>query len=511
MYFLHIPKTAGTTFTSVLDSFVDYQSIYPEQVYRKLLPDIPENFIKYKLIRGHFGHSITSIISKNLLCLTMLRDPVQRTISFYDHMKLERARNDWVHENFLSSTDTLNSALQDPKKIPVFTSYQVRHLAVDLDIRSLAQYYKLNKETFFIDSLHEFVHPNISDKRLLQIAKQRISKFSFFGIVENFEESLFLLYYTFGWKPIRSIWNLMVAPHKTTVHGIDEKTMKIIKECTKIDQELYEYVKELFEQRFSQMVNDLKERYYESSFDNLSFKEMIYELLEKHYEEHFTNHYEHNVSSINFDFSQKLFGTGWFRREINDISKTFYRWTGPTTTSTIDFPISSESDLRIQLRIIGQASTEIRDSIRLLINDIPISGLFLPQNAQNPVYPDVMPTIIEATISKELLKNDKRLTRLTVMVDNTINLRSFNSGYENREVGVALDKITITPIVSYKHETDIKNRISEHYREYLKREPDFDGLEYHFSQIINGTKKLEDLPEMLKNSKEFKDINKETN
>ncbi|WP_245871864.1 sulfotransferase family 2 domain-containing protein [Nitrosotalea sinensis] len=506
LYFLHIPKTAGTTFTSVLDSFFDYQSIFPEQVYRKLILDLPEDFTKYKLIRGHFGHTIYKIIPQNILYLTMLRDPIQRTISYYDHMKLAPTTNNWVHENFLSEIETSDSALQDPKKIPVFTNYQIRHLAVDLDIRSIAQYYKMNKRAFFFDTVEEFIHPDISDELLLQTAKQRLLEFSFFGLVERFEESLFLLYYTFGWKPIRSIWNLMVAPRKTSMHDISEHTMKIIKEYTKLDYELYEYAKELFEQRLFQMMDDLKERYYKPNLDKLSFREMMYVLLEKHYEEHFDYHYENSTSSINFDFSQKMFGTGWFRREINDAAKKFYRWTGPTTISTIDLPLSPESDLRIQLRIIGQASIEIRDSLRLLINGVSMESLFLVQNIHNPIYPDITPLIIETIVSKESLKNDKKFTQLTLMIKDTLNLRSLNPGYENREVGIALDKITIIPIVSAEYEKNVKGRISRYYTEYLRRKPDFEGLEYYFAQIMNGIIKLEDMPQILQDSSEFRNI-----
>jgi len=37
VFFLHVTKTAGTTFISILDSYFDHNSIYPEQLWHELL------------------------------------------------------------------------------------------------------------------------------------------------------------------------------------------------------------------------------------------------------------------------------------------------------------------------------------------------------------------------------------------------------------------------------------------------------------------------------------------
>ena len=45
LYFLHIPKTAGTTFTFNLDSYYDVQNIYPERVLSGFFKNSPSNFL----------------------------------------------------------------------------------------------------------------------------------------------------------------------------------------------------------------------------------------------------------------------------------------------------------------------------------------------------------------------------------------------------------------------------------------------------------------------------------
>ena len=36
LYFLHIPKNAGTTFRSILDNFNNHNEIFPEQLWQNL-------------------------------------------------------------------------------------------------------------------------------------------------------------------------------------------------------------------------------------------------------------------------------------------------------------------------------------------------------------------------------------------------------------------------------------------------------------------------------------------
>ena len=51
LYFLHIPKTAGTTFASVLDNYFDFNSILPQQVWSQLLKNRPKNFSKLFFVK----------------------------------------------------------------------------------------------------------------------------------------------------------------------------------------------------------------------------------------------------------------------------------------------------------------------------------------------------------------------------------------------------------------------------------------------------------------------------
>src|SRR5579883_1204988 len=86
-YYLHIPKTAGTTICfSVLPQMFDNEEICSAHDYAELLPIRPDNFGEYRLFRGHFYYSFTRLFRERPVLMTMLRDPVERSLSHYDHI-----------------------------------------------------------------------------------------------------------------------------------------------------------------------------------------------------------------------------------------------------------------------------------------------------------------------------------------------------------------------------------------------------------------------------------------
>ncbi|MGB6463783.1 MAG: sulfotransferase family 2 domain-containing protein [Nitrosotalea sp.] len=434
MYFLHIPKTAGTTLTAIIDNNFDLNSIYPEQVWQKLLLNKPKSFSEYKLIRGHFGYSLCKILPKKPVCITMIRDPVERTISFYHHMRTDPLTNNWV-KDFISKENGLESLISNSDKRRVFANEQTRHLGLELDVFSLTESLdKSELENFFYESSSEFT--DISDNRLLDIAKKHLSEFKFFGFTERFEESLMLLCYTFGWRPIRQVWKEMILPNRPHRNEFSDETINMISECTKLDSELYRYAAELFESRFFQMAKELKEKYFESHFLEMPFKQMMYELLEKNYNERFGKSTP-PVSSIDFNFKQALNGSGWYSREFLPGGNVF-RWTGLETKSTIDFHLARNSDLTVQFCVVSHIAPDILESLRLQVNGISIKIMKLEQ--------ENVGTVFEGNIPKQSLQTDENFVRFTFETNRTLSPNSLSpkSG-DKRNLGLAFEWIKIIP------------------------------------------------------------------
>lgn len=438
LYFLHIPKTAGTTFTFILDSYYNLSEIYPERVYSKLLQTSPTTYQNLKLIRGHFGFGIYRFLPKKPLYLTFFRDPIERTLSFYDHIRLDPYTNNWVNPHFITK-EGLSELLDDKNKRKIFTNNQTRHIALDLDISNLVNLSEpKNIENFLFEEFPEFVSPKISEKDLIKTAKERLSKFAFIGLTERSEESFFLFCYTFELQPLGNSWKLMVAPNRTHSDDLDEDTINHIKSCNKLDTELYEFAKQLFEFRYLKMMEDFKNQ-SKNHQDEVNLQpDAMYEFLDQNYIKQQAQINHHPQDSINYNFNQKFNGRGWYYREFDPNSGKAFRWTGPDAESTIDFTISKTNDLQIQISVIKYVTLDILKSVQLFVNDNPIE-LNISQKNNKKTLEGIMP--------KGTLENERKFTRFSLKVKHTAEI--FSSTIElsdTRKVGIALDNIKITPV-----------------------------------------------------------------
>jgi hypothetical protein len=277
LYFLHIPKTAGTTLITILDKYFKSDFILKAHSWNELLPMLPLDFSKYQFVRGHFGYAIVKLISKNPLCITMLRDPIKNSISAYQ--MLSRQQED-IERFHIPMNKNLSELIEGPY-LEGLKNQQTHWLVIEQDILERTKNFSKNQLKDYRPEADKELLPKFSDEKFLKIAKNRISEFAFIGIVEKMEESLFLLHYTFGWKPIRNKVKENTATNSTI--ELSDKAKNKLSENTKIDQKLYKYATNIFEERYSNMLQDLKEKYYEAKYLKMQPNDAIFEMLKKDY------------------------------------------------------------------------------------------------------------------------------------------------------------------------------------------------------------------------------------
>ncbi len=105
-FFVHVMKTAGTTFVRQLQQQFPAESIYPSRGIDWTSPNDVEAYIniprllalsaerrsQVQIYTGHFPFMVCDLLDPELVTLTVLRDPIDRTISVLKQFKRREAR-----------------------------------------------------------------------------------------------------------------------------------------------------------------------------------------------------------------------------------------------------------------------------------------------------------------------------------------------------------------------------------------------------------------------------------
>jgi hypothetical protein len=169
-YFLHIPKTAGTSFMALLHAQYEVATICPAYLWRDLLQIPKEQLSEYQLFRGHFYAYLEPYLQHSLRVITFLRDPIARSLSHYAHVK--RAPGHYFYQRAQDLGDFL-AFLRDPVTNPLIVNFQTRALALMLEPTTIAATLSAEAlEALLLEQILETTMPHgISDDELLQRAK----------------------------------------------------------------------------------------------------------------------------------------------------------------------------------------------------------------------------------------------------------------------------------------------------------------------------------------------------
>jgi len=442
-YFLHIPKTAGTSLVNILENQFTFGKIYDKVIWPELFKDFPLDLNSYNLIRGHFGYWICDLLPRKPKIITMIRTPLEQILSLYEHQR--RAFDEDEFSMLKSKDEPILEVLKDGPRRNRLANHQTRNLTLEINkeefIKILNQNHKIEENNF--KQLRPRL-PKLQGKELLDLAKKRLESFEFIGITEKFEQSLQLMYFTFGWYPIQYVPKENVASTRVTFDSYDGEIQKELRKATRLDTELYKFANEIFDSRFSQMVDLLNKKYYDPRYVKMSENNVIYEMLERHYASLNEISNSHQSTNLIFDVKDEMIGYGWHQRELWSDKNKVIRWSGPETNSVLFF--SLEDGKNIEFEIFIMSSTFDLDKLEIKVNDHPVSFDLiekLNENLMNKFTGRKPGAIIKGEFSSDIIKGDS-LTQLTFINKKTTSFKELNRiSKDSRKIGFALEKIIL--------------------------------------------------------------------
>jgi Galactose-3-O-sulfotransferase len=228
--FLHIKKTGGVTLDEIL-----YRE-YPKETTHQIKAPLRETVAAFeqlpkearariRLLTGHVHYGIHEYLSPPTTYITLLRDPLERVLSFY--YSIRRKPGHPLHEAVagrMSLTDFVTSGLSNQPD-----NGMVRVLAG----RS------------FQDIPFGATHPKMLEAALEHIA----SHFEVVGTTERFDESLVLMHQALGWKRLPRYVHRNVTAQRPHAKSLTKQERSTIEGMNQLDRALYEEVVRSLDER----------------------------------------------------------------------------------------------------------------------------------------------------------------------------------------------------------------------------------------------------------------------
>ena len=268
LIFLHIPKTAGSTFHAILNKKFRDSQVHNVFGARYTAPAIAE-FIEQplsekshiKMLKGHMPFGLHKYLPGSSSYISFLRDPVDRVISLYYYI-IKNQHN------------------------PLHEAVAVNKMPLEEFVSSGIAVGTNNGHCRFINGDIDDYEFNQCDESLYENAVRHIDEhFLWLGITERFDESALVLTDLLGWKKPPYYFRGNTSKVRKKTSQIDASTLQLIEQYNPLDRRLYDYANQRLDQQISRIADfDHKLTVYRAKNESLqsrwgwlpdSFRQML--------------------------------------------------------------------------------------------------------------------------------------------------------------------------------------------------------------------------------------------
>lgn len=236
-FFLHIPKTAGTSLFTLFRSILGEEQVY--QVRDVNIGKQRAEAIKsLALVGGHLTYDQMQLyFERERYRFTFLRQPVERFLSMYYYYRS-------VEEVTLDLTVRMAKNMDLDTYIDwLLESEEYQHVRI--------------AQTWYLTG---GLMTKMSVPERIDLAKENLASLDFVGITEYMADSLDLLCLDCHWPPVERIPRDNFTARRPMMEDIDGDIVQRLREISSLDMELYAYGLNLYDQKKRQLLRECLER-----------------------------------------------------------------------------------------------------------------------------------------------------------------------------------------------------------------------------------------------------------